>query len=34
MLQQTTVAAVVPYYEKFLARFPDVAALAARPRRR
>jgi A/G-specific adenine glycosylase len=29
MLQQTTVAAVIPYYEKFLTRFPDVAALAA-----
>ena len=29
MLQQTTVAAVVPYFERFLARFPDVAALAA-----
>ncbi|HPF70713.1 MAG TPA: A/G-specific adenine glycosylase [Candidatus Krumholzibacteria bacterium] len=29
MLQQTTVAAVVPYWERFLARFPDVAALAA-----
>jgi A/G-specific adenine glycosylase len=28
MLQQTTVAAVVPYYERFLARFPDVQALA------
>lgn len=28
MLQQTTVAAVVPYWERFLARFPDVAALA------
>ncbi len=31
MLQQTTVAAVAPYYERFLARFPDVAALAAAP---
>ncbi len=31
MLQQTTVAAVIPYYERFLARFPDVAALAAAP---
>ncbi|MBC7637234.1 MAG: A/G-specific adenine glycosylase [Acetobacteraceae bacterium] len=31
MLQQTTVVAVVPYYEKFLLRFPDVAALAAAP---
>jgi A/G-specific adenine glycosylase len=29
MLQQTQVAAVVPYYERFLTRFPDVAALAA-----
>ena len=29
MLQQTTVAAVIPYYEKFLIRFPTVAALAA-----
>ena len=28
MLQQTTVAAVVPYYERFLTRFPNVAALA------
>lgn len=29
MLQQTQVTAVIPYYERFLARFPDVAALAA-----
>jgi A/G-specific adenine glycosylase len=29
MLQQTQVAAVRPYYERFLARFPDVRALAA-----
>jgi A/G-specific adenine glycosylase len=29
MLQQTTVAAVIPYYARFLARWPDVAALAA-----
>lgn len=29
MLQQTQVATVIPYYAKFLARFPDVAALAA-----
>src|SRR4051794_3747368 len=29
MLQQTQVAAVIPYYERFLKRFPDVAALAA-----
>jgi A/G-specific adenine glycosylase len=28
MLQQTQVAAVIPYYERFLARFPDFAALA------
>jgi A/G-specific adenine glycosylase len=28
MLQQTTVAAVIPYYERFLARFPTVADLA------
>lgn len=29
MLQQTTVAVVIPYWEKFLAAFPDVRALAA-----
>lgn len=29
MLQQTQVAAVIPYYARFLARFPDYAALAA-----
>jgi A/G-specific adenine glycosylase len=29
MLQQTRVAAVIPYFEKFCARFPDVRALAA-----
>jgi A/G-specific adenine glycosylase len=29
MLQQTTVTAVIPYYARFLARFPTVAALAA-----
>ena len=29
MLQQTTVAAVVPYFERFLQRFPDVETLAA-----
>jgi A/G-specific adenine glycosylase len=29
MLQQTTVKAVVPYYEAFLERFPTLAALAA-----
>ena len=28
MLQQTQVATVIPYYERFLARFPDVKALA------
>ena len=31
MLQQTTVAAVVPYYERFLAAFPTVEALADAP---
>ena len=31
MLQQTTVAAVKPYFAKFLARWPDVEALAAAP---
>jgi A/G-specific adenine glycosylase len=29
MLQQTTVAAVVPYFERFVARFPTLADLAA-----
>jgi A/G-specific adenine glycosylase len=29
MLQQTQVATVLPYYERFLARYPDVEALAA-----
>ncbi len=29
MLQQTTVTAVIPYYERFLTRFPNVQALAA-----
>ena len=29
MLQQTTVAAVVPYFERFTAKFPDVGSLAA-----
>ena len=29
MLQQTQVATVLPYYERFLAAFPDVQALAA-----
>ena len=28
MLQQTRVETVIPYYERFLARFPDVSALA------
>jgi A/G-specific adenine glycosylase len=31
MLQQTTVAAVAPYYEKFLTLWPDVQALARAP---
>ncbi len=31
MLQQTQVATVVPYFEQWLARFPDVTALAAAP---
>jgi len=31
MLQQTRVAAAVPYYERFLERFPGVPALAAAP---
>jgi A/G-specific adenine glycosylase len=31
MLQQTQVAAVIPYYQRFLARFPDLATLAAAP---
>ena len=28
MLQQTRVQTVIPYYERFMARFPDVASLA------
>jgi len=28
MLQQTRVAAALPYYERFMKRFPDVGALA------
>ncbi|MDE2609251.1 MAG: A/G-specific adenine glycosylase, partial [Burkholderiales bacterium] len=28
MLQQTQVATVIPYYERFLQQFPTVAALA------
>lgn len=31
MLQQTTVVAVIPYYEKFLVAFPNVEALASAP---
>jgi len=31
MLQQTRVAAVIPYYQRFLKRFPDAEALAAAP---
>lgn len=31
MLQQTRVAAVIPYYELFLERFPNLHALAAAP---
>jgi A/G-specific adenine glycosylase len=31
MLQQTTVAAVIPYFERFLTKFPTVQALAAAP---
>ncbi len=31
MLQQTQVATALPYYERFLARFPTVEALAAAP---
>ncbi len=31
MLQQTQVAAVVPYYRRFRDRFPDIASLAAAP---
>ncbi len=31
MLQQTQVAAVIPYYARFVERFPDVHALAAAP---
>lgn len=31
MLQQTRVAAVLPYFERFLAALPDIAALAACP---
>ena len=31
MLQQTQVATVMPYYERFMARFPDVHSLASAP---
>lgn len=31
MLQQTQVSTVLPYYQRFLERFPDVASLAAAP---
>ena len=33
MLQQTQASRVIPYYERFLARFPDAPALAAAPPR-
>jgi A/G-specific adenine glycosylase len=31
MLQQTTVQATIPYYQRFIARFPSLEALAAAP---
>jgi A/G-specific adenine glycosylase len=31
MLQQTQVATVIPYFERFVARFPDVGSLSAAP---
>lgn len=31
LLQQTTVATAIPRYQRFLARFPDLASLAAAP---
>ena len=31
MLQQTQVATVIPYYQAFMSRFPDVASLAEAP---
>ncbi|MGC8476994.1 MAG: A/G-specific adenine glycosylase [Acetobacteraceae bacterium] len=31
MLQQTTVTTVIPYWHRFVSRFPDVATLAAAP---
>ncbi len=34
MLQQTQVAAVIPYYDRFISEFPDVASLGAAPLQR
>ncbi|HXG27749.1 MAG TPA: A/G-specific adenine glycosylase [Nevskiales bacterium] len=31
MLQQTQVATVIPYFQRFVERFPDIASLAAAP---
>ncbi|MBS9435403.1 A/G-specific adenine glycosylase [Photorhabdus hainanensis] len=31
MLQQTQVATVIPYFQRFISRFPDVTSLAAAP---
>lgn len=31
MLQQTQVSTVIPYFERFMARFPDITTLAAAP---
>jgi A/G-specific adenine glycosylase len=31
MLQQTQVATVIPYYERFMVRFPDIASLSSAP---
>jgi len=31
MLQQTQVATVIPYFEAFMRRFPDVRSLASAP---
>lgn len=31
MLQQTQVSTVIPYFERFISRFPDICALAAAP---
>jgi A/G-specific adenine glycosylase len=31
MLQQTQVATVIPYYQRFIGRFPDITTLAAAP---